>query len=535
MRLRRLLSTLRLRLRSLFRRARVEQAKEACRDVGRVNLIEHTLQDLRSAIRHFARAPIATATMIGIFALGIGFSAALFLFVKSVVSGPVPGIPRQESLVRIRGIDRTTPGRAIGREFSYPEYRAYAAQSALFSDVAAWTSSDIVFDVGTREANPQSGAATYVTGNYFRVLGLRPAFGAGLPIDANDADAAPPLVAVISHVLWERHFERSADVIGRAMKVNGITVTIVGVAPRRFAGARTGGSHMPVWLPLSARPQMQRTASTLTSYDDARLGLAARLQPGVRVDQARATVEVIAARAASQMTGSSGAIASADVVPLIASNYFPPSGVEEPASAGPFIGLITPLLILLITCTNVSALLAGLGVARRREIAVRLALGASRRRVVRQLVTETVTLAIAAGALGLFVIWLLLRLFDASIPDLAIEIDWRGLAVTFSLAFAAGVLFGFAPALHATRMTVQDALKDSAGVVVGRRLRLQSWLVVAQIAFTQPALLSMGALLLEMRSDLRALPAQPYADRILELRFNVNPRTECSTRIASRR
>ena len=169
MRLRRLLSTLRLRLRSLFRRARVEQAKEACRDVGRVNLIEHTLQDLRSAIRHFARAPIATATMIGIFALGIGFSAALFLFVKSVVRGPVPGIPRQESLVRIRGIDRTTPGRAIGREFSYPEYRAYAAQSALFSDVAAWTSSDIVFDVGTREANPQSGAATYVTGNYFRV------------------------------------------------------------------------------------------------------------------------------------------------------------------------------------------------------------------------------------------------------------------------------------------------------------------------------------------------------------------------------
>ena len=198
--------------------------------------------------------------------------------------------------------------------------------------------------------------------------------------------------------------------------------------------------------------------------------------------------------------------------------------------------MMPPVLVLLITCTNVSALLAGLGVARRREIAVRLALGAGRRRVVRQLVTETVMLAMAAGALGLFVIWLLLRLFDASIPDLAIEIDWRSIAFTFSLALVAGVLFGLSPALHATRLALQEALKDSAGVVVARRLRLQSWLVVAQIAFTQPALLAMGALLLEMRSDLRELPAQPYADRILEVRFNVNPRYgSLDDAIASRR
>jgi predicted permease len=329
---------------------------------------------------------------------------------------------------------------------------------------------------------------------------------------------------VISHVLWERHFERSPDVIGRAMKVNGVTVTIVGVAPRRFAGARTGGSQMRVWLPLSTRPQVQRTASTLASDDDARFGLAARLAPGVRAEQTRSIVEAIAARAARQTTEPAGRIASTDVVPLIASNYFPPSGADEGASAGPSFSLIIPLLILLITCTNVSALLAGLGVARRREIAVRLALGAGRRRIVRQLVTETVMLAMAAGALGLFVIWLLLRLFDASIPDLAIEIDWRGFAVTFSLALAAGVLFGFAPALHATRVALQDALKDSASAGVARRLRLQSWFVVAQIALTQPALLTMGALLLEMRSDLRDLSAQPYADRLIELHFNVNPR-----------
>src|SRR5688572_19495695 len=365
MRLRRLLSTLRLRLRSVFRRARVEQelddeirdhidrrvaadvargvapdqarqaalrafggiqqSKEACRELRGVTTIGHTIQDLRFASRRFARAPVATATMIGIFALGIGFSTALFLFVQSFVNGPVPGIPREESLVRIRGIDRTRPGRAIGREFSYPEYQEYAAQRTLFSAVAAWTSSDIVFDPATGDlpaaapggkvgANPQSGAATYVTGNYFQVLGLRPALGAGLPVAANDADASPPLVAVISHVLWERHFERSPDVIGRAMKVNGVTVTIVGVAPRRFAGARTGGSQMRVWLPLSTRPQLQRTTSSLASYDEARLGLAARLQPGIGAGHTRSIVEAIAARAADQTTEPTRTVASTDVV-----------------------------------------------------------------------------------------------------------------------------------------------------------------------------------------------------------------------------
>ena len=562
MRLRRLLSALRLRLRSLFRRGRVErelddeirdhidrrvaadvargvpheqarqaalrafggieQWKEACRDARRVNVIDHTVQDLRFAARHFARAPFVTATMIGIFALGIGFSAALFLFVQAFANGAVPGVPRQESLVRIRGIDRTQPGWAIGREFSYPEYGEHAAQRTLFSDVAAWTSSDIVFDVGTREPNLQSGAATYVTGHYFQVLGLRPALGAGLPVDADDADPAPLFVAVISHLLWERHFDRSRDVIGRAMKVNGVTVTIVGVAPRRFAGARTGGSQMRVWLPLSTRPHVSRTSSTLTSFDDARLGLVARLQPGVRADQAGPTVEAIAGRAAQQTT--TGTALSADVVPLTGNNYFPPPNTNEEMSAGPTIGMIVPVLILLITCTNVSALLAGLGVARRREIAVRLALGAARRRIVRQLVTETLMLAIAAGALALFVIWILLRLFDASIPDLAIEIDGRGIAFTFGLSLIAGVLFGVSPALHATRLALQEALKDAAGTGGARHLRLQSLLVIAQIAFTQPALLGMGSLLLEMRANLRALTTQPHADRILEVQFNMNPR-----------
>lgn len=504
----------------------VEQAKEQCRDVRHLSFLEQANQDIRFALRHLVRIPVTAATIVGIFALGIGFSTSLRVFVQSVTAGSLPGVPKDESLVRIRGIDRTQSARATGREVSYPEYRDYATQDTAFRDVAAWTSSDVVFDIGLRAPDLHSGAATYVTGTYFQTLGLQPALGVGLPVHVDDADPDPPLVAVISYALWDRHFDRSTDVIGREMKVNGVSVTIVGVAPRRFAGARTGGSQMRVWLPLATRPLVQHTPSTLASYADARFGLVARLQPRVQPTQADPVVRAVAARAARE--GSTEQLArnfAADVVPLLANNYFPPPGIEEEErSAGSVFALMVPVLVLLITCTNVSALLAGLGVKRRREIAVRLALGASRYRIVRQLLTETIILGMAAGALALFTIWVLLRLFDANIPDLTIEIDARSILFTAGLALLASVLFGLSPALHATRLAMQGALKDSAGTVAGRSLRLQSWLVIAQIAFTQPALMAMGAVLLEMRSNLGEVSAQPLGDRLVEVRFNVNPR-----------
>ena len=382
MRLRRPLSTLRLRLRSVFRRARVEQelddeirdhidrrvaadvargvsreqarqaalrafggieqAKEACRDVRRVNVIEHTVQDLRFAARHFARAPMVTATMIGIFALGIGFSAALFLFVRSFVNGPVPGIGRQESLVRIRGIDRTRPGRAIGREFSYPEYREYAAQPALFSDVAAWTSSDVVFDVSTARGEPAERRRDLRHRQLFPGAGSSPDARRGPPDGRQrrrpDAAACrrdqPRAVGETLRALAGR--DRPHD------KVNGVTVTIVGVAPRRFAGARTGRSQMRVWLPLSTRPQVQRTidahqlrrrtpwprgATAARCARRPRRGRWSRRSPHGRRNRRRR-------RQVWPRT---------DVVPLLANNYFPPSGEDERTGAGPEIALIFPI------------------------------------------------------------------------------------------------------------------------------------------------------------------------------------------------
>ena len=504
----------------------VAAIKDEARDARGSRGIESVLADLRYGIRHLSRTPFSAATMIVVFALGIGFNAALFIFISSLVNSPVPGMTRDDSLVRIRGIAER-PGIAIGREFSYPEYRDYAAQTALFASVAAWTSSDVVIGVGGTpgtDGTLLSGAATFVTANYFQVLGVRPATGTSLPENTSDHGGEPPLVAVISHALWEQRFDLAPDIVGRSLKVNDTSVTIVGVAPRRFAGARTGGSQMRVWLPFSTRPLLLGTSIDLASYDPAFLGLAARLQPGIEPDQTLATVGAIAARTMQLTTGPQPAgRRSTDVVPMLAGNYFPPSG-EVPNLLARASSLMIPLLILLVTCTNVSALQAGLAVARRREIAARLSLGAARRRIVRQLVTESVLLAVAAGALALLVIWILLRFVESSVADAVMVVDWRAILFTLVVAGIAGVVFGLSPALHGTRVSLSEVLKDSVSGVIVPRSRLQSWLVVAQIALTQPLLLGMGALILEMREDLGKVPSPIHADRVLDVRFNTNPR-----------
>lgn len=500
--------------------------EEEARDARGGRWVESIVADLRFGLRYFSRTPFSTSTIVALLALGIGFNVALFAVIYSFVNMPTPGIVRDETLVRIRGIERDiAAGRAVGREFSYPEYREYAVQRHLFSSVAAWTSSDVVLDVGADGESLHSAYATYVTPDYFAVLGVRPIVGVGLPTRTSD-HGAPELVAVISHTVWDRHFGRAPDVLGRTVKVNDIPVTVVGVAPRGFAGTRMDSSPVRVWLPLNTRSLLQHASGpVLEGYDSTLFGLAARLAPGVRADQTIPVVQAISARVARPSTDRTAPALSADVVTLLANNYFPPSG-ERPSMAGRIPSLLIPLLFLFVPCTNVSTLLVGLALARRREIGVRLSLGATRRRIVRQLVTESILLALAAALLGLVVIAVLLELFAARVPGVQLVLPWPAVTFGFGLATATGIIFGLSPALHATRVAVADILKDSAAAVVARRSRLQPGLVVAQIAMTQPLLLAVGVGLFELQSHLRRRPTVIHADRIMEVSFNMNPRSD---------
>lgn len=500
----------------------VASVTDECRDTRRVRLADaltrDTVADVRSAGRQFARHPLVAMTMVVVLALGIGFSAAVFVFVSSLVSGVPAGVPRDPSVVRVRGIDRSgEAGRTIGREFSYQEYQVYAQQADTFANVAAWTSVDVVLGGGGGAPSLQSGAASFVTADYFAVLGVHPVVGAGLPAASDDGE--PVLAGVISHIAWDRLFDRASDIVGRRLDVNGTAISIVGVAPPAFAGARTGGSAMRVWLPLNARPVIQPSAG---SNDDAVFGIVARLQSGVGLEQATSAVETLDARfqPAGAIEGRPGR--SADVVALLAGNYFPPSG-EAPGIAGRIVTVSIPVLVLLITCTNVGTLLTGLSIGRRREIAVRLSLGARRRRVVRQLLTETALVAILGGALGLLVVWIVLSIVDASVV-MAIPIvpDWRAAVFTLAVAIGVAVVFGLSPSLNATRVPLSSVMRESDVTVT--RSRLQVGLVIAQIALTQPVLISMASALLHLRGDLQEQTSLVAADRILEVHFNTNPR-----------
>jgi putative ABC transport system permease protein len=468
--------------------------------------VSDTMADLRFALRQFRRRPFVTTAMAAVLAIGLGVSASVFVLVTSFTNAPLAGGDAGADAVRIRGIDRSRgPGRATGREFSYAEVQEYAARAEVFRDVGAWTSSDVVLDLGRDTPDLQSGAATFVTPHYFGVLGI-PA----------------PAGAVISHTIWERFYGRSDAVIGRTLKVNNTVVTIAGVAPEGFVGARAGGSKMRVWLPLDSRLAVLPAAPRL-AIDAPVFGIVARLAPGASPESATAVAATIAGRFAEKRDAGRPLALDADVVPLLATNYFPPSG-EPSSGAGPLQSLLMPLLILLITCTSVSALLAGQALARRREIAVRLAMGAGRRRIVRQLLTETALLGLVAAALAFLVLRWTLAGVELSIvgTGAAIVVDWRSGIFVAGLALVASVAFGLSPALHATRATVSDVLKEHDEA--RGRTRLQTTLVIAQIALTQPALLIMGALLLELRGELRDQPATANAERILEIGFNTNER-----------
>ena len=508
-----------------------EARREALREFGPVPFLQERARearggrwaaeiaaDLRFGRRHLARAPLTTALMFGVLAVGIGLSVLLFSAVHSIAAAPPAGIARADDLVRIRGL-RGRDGQAF-RAFAEDELRAYLALRDRFAAVAGSTHQRLPLIVpGDPERRPHEAVLTFVTDGYFPLLGLHPALGPGLPTlgadggaDAGADGGVSAHVAVISHRTWQHLFAGDPGVIGSAVTVGGTSVTIVGVAPERFRGIAMDRTPIQLWMPLAARRQLRPVPG-------ATFLAVARLRPGVTLAQATTAARVVAQRGAATDDSLRALVPSADVVPLLAMNS--DVGFDHDIGWMAFLVGTLAVLVLLVTCTNVSALLMGLAAARRQEIAVRLSLGAARVRLVRQMLTESVLLAVTAGATALGLAWLVLHVAARRIASLPFElgITWPAAAFAIGVALTVGVGFGLAPALHGTRVTAAGALRDSSSSVTGGRGRLQRALVVAQIACTQPLIALLAMVLLIAIGELRPPRQTELGARLITLRL----------------
>jgi putative ABC transport system permease protein len=503
----------------------VDYIRELGWDARGSRWIDSLTGDARFAFRHFRRTPLPTLTMVLVLALGIGANVVLFTVFHSLWTLPGPGIEHDDALVRIRGTEMA-PREAgwYGRPMSYVEVAAYRAQQGTFADVAALATGTGRLSTVNAQAGPVTTGLNYITDNYFRLLRVRPMMGSALPATPLTAGDASALSAVIAYATWQDLFDGEPDVIGRTLRVNDMPVTVVGVMPNEFRGTGQYAYMNQLWLPLAAYPLLEKSnAHAFASPDSALFGVVARLQPGVRRSEAMRVVKTIADRALSARTHApDGAIGSADVVPLLSSNGSPRNDNEMKLAAAGFSALT--LLVLLVTCTNVSSLLVGMAVARRREIAVRLSLGANRRRLIGQLLVESVILALMASIVALFAIWFGMRVIDARIPGALLSetlvYDWQATLFACGIALVTGVVFGLSPALHATRLAVADVLKDAGAALSSSRSLMHRALVVLQITLTQPLLVGVGAILLVVTDDIRRHRDSPIDHQLLVMSFD---------------
>jgi predicted permease len=488
--------------------------QESARDARGGQWVDNFRRDLKYALRYFARTPLATITIVLTLALGIGFSSAVFSVMNGILTRPAPGVPNDAALVKIRGISTVRPH---DRRLSYPELSSYAGLTDRFESVVGWVSSSVVVDAGDSDVGVLSARALFVTPNYFGTLGVRLAEGRGFSQSRFDDRFPAELTAIISDAFAAERFGGARNAVGRQVKLNDVTVTIIGVAPPRFNGVIQSGAGRTLWLPMSSwQPITKVNDRVFSDPNAASFEALARLRPEVTLKETLPAVRVVAARAdaAAKAQAKREWTATADVVPLRGLMMEVTGRYED--ELGPSMALFTAiaLLILLVCTTTVNSLLVGAAVARRYEIGVRLALGASRSRVVRQLLTEISILALAGGALGMWAFGALSRVIEVANDGFDVSPTWATLGFTMLYAVLTATLCGLSPALHATRAGLSEVLKDSSAGTRGRS-RLQRTFVVAQIAIAQPLMIGLAAVLAHMVGELAPKGNVTLRDRIL--------------------
>jgi len=474
-------------------------------------MLQDLRTDIRFGLRQLIRTPGFSALAIATLAIGIGLNTALFGLIHSIVARPMPGVSSGERLVWIES--RSTNGGFV-QPLSFPDFTDLRDSSGVFRDAAAVGNADFSLASG---GEPIRVRGEIVSGNYFSLLGVTLERGRGFASD-EDRIGNPLQVAVISFGLWRERFESDARILGRTVMLDGAPFTIVGVAPERFNGL-THGPRRDVWVPMAAQPRVQpQFPRTLSDRGSIWLSAVGRLSPGVSMDQANARLDVVARRLTEtdslrreELTA--GVVAMRGGMAPHDMNDVMPVAILASAAT---------LLIFLICCSNVSNMLLARGVGRRREIGVRLSLGASRGRLLRQLLTESGILAVAASAIGV-VLALWATDILASIIPASLDVSLEPTTMLFSVvaAVVTALSFGTLPALHAARTNPVDSLKGSTVGFDRRRSRLQRSFVVAQVSLSLVLLIVAGAFLGQLVRASRAEIGFDASERVLAASFDL--------------
>lgn len=477
----------------------VTNAAEAHRAQRGLPFIERLAQDVRYGARMLRRGPLFAFVAIGAIALAVGINAGFFTLIDATMFEPLP-VANPGRLMKLMSRDAR---HFDSIRFSYTDLEAIAAHASALEGLVGYYAAPIALRP-TTGAHAATASAGCVSGNYFMSLGGRAAVGRTL-LPADDEEGAAP-VAVISDAFWTRAYARAPDVVGREIVIDGTRATIVGVAAADFRGVNPLVPDL--WIPLTLGGRAGVTPGQLRNPANRFIVLHARLRPGVSAARAEAELSSIlaeppaAAGTPAELTRRTGGwlMPNEAMIPLTGETFL----VAAP-------GFIIVLLVLVIACANLGNLLLSRALARHREIAVRLAIGASRGRIVRQLLTESLMIAIIGSAFGLLLsnwtVNVLMRSFLAAVPttygnvSLAFHTSWRVFAYTAGLTALSVLVFGLAPALQATATELTSALKGEDTLFGTRisRSRLRDTLVAVQVAACLVLLTAAATLVNSMR------------------------------------
>lgn len=490
--------------------------------------MNNLINDLKFALRNLGKSPGFVAVTIVTLALGIGLNIAVFSIVHLLMFQPLP-FENEDRIVYVEYKDLDS-GNGIG--FSYPVFEAFRERQTVFENIVGWSVTHATLGRGDAA---RMHVTQLVSGDYFQAFGAQPALGR-LFTSADDLNPGAHPVVVLGHSCWQRVFSSDPSIIGRAVAINGHDFTVIGVAEERFAGLTTT-LMTDLWIPMMMQPLIEENITALEDPHAVWFEVTAVLKPDIDLDTANAELALLSAQMRE---------ADPNMESRPEASCFQMTGIglapEDRQTANLMVALVMGLvgLILLIACANVANLQLARSTTRRREIGIRLALGSTRFRIIRQLLIESLILALVGGGVGLVVatwamnaaIWGMPQLPMNVTPNLHFEINGVALAFAFGLSIITGVVFGLAPALQATGIDLVPALKDEDGGRGSRRSRLRNGLVIGQVAVSMMLLVIAGLFVRSLVNSKGIDPGFSHRQTLaLQLRLDPNRFDEASGRV----